>query len=132
MTGQQIDRDRLRELAENATPGPWFPHARYVWTSDLGGIIRNWSEDANGAADMDFIAYTRTAVPALLDENAALRARIKAVRELHTPAKLKEHTGTSWYTDPDDHLVCAHCTDPDGGGYATYPCETLQALDGEG
>ena len=67
MTGQQIDRDRLRELAENATPGPWLPHARYVWTSELGGIIQNWSEDANAAADMEFIAASRQAVPALLD-----------------------------------------------------------------
>ena len=61
------DRDRLRELAENATPGPWLPHARYVWTEDLGGIIQNWSEDANAAADMEFIAASRQAVPALLD-----------------------------------------------------------------
>ena len=67
MTEQQIDRDRLRELANAATPGPWLPHARYVWTSELGGIIQNWSEDANAAADMELIAAARTAVPALLD-----------------------------------------------------------------
>lgn len=61
-----------------------------------------------------------------------LSARTTAVRRLHTPVRLKEHTGTSWHSAPDDHLVCAHCTDPDGGGYDTYPCETLRALDGEG
>lgn len=62
------DRDRLRALAEKATPGPWLPHARYVWTEDLGGIIQNWSDDANAAADMEFIAAAHTAVPALLDQ----------------------------------------------------------------
>lgn len=61
------DRDALRALAEKATPGPWLPHARYVWTSELGGIIQNWSEDANAADDMEFIAAARAAVPALLD-----------------------------------------------------------------
>ena len=89
MTGQQIDRDRLRELAENATPGPWLPHARYVWTSELGGIIQNWSEDANAAADMELIAATRQAVPALLDmldqaeaERDNARAQVDRVRAL--------------------------------------------------
>lgn len=67
MTGQQINRDQLRELASGATPGPWIPHPSYVWTSELGGIIQNWSEDANAAADMEFIAAARQAVPALLD-----------------------------------------------------------------
>ena len=156
MTAQQIDRDRLRALAENATPGPWEAEGGDIWNDAHGFLLNPRLDDA----DADFIAAARTAVPALLDmldqaeaerdwnlrssrlvkeerikANARAEraeARIKAVRELHTPAKLKEHTGTSWRTDPDDHLVCAHCTDPDGGGYATYPCETLQVLGGEG
>ena len=85
------DRDRLRALAENATPGPWLPHARYVWTSELGGIIQNWSADANAAADMEFIAAAHTAVPALLDqldqteaERDQARAQVDRVRELLT------------------------------------------------
>ena len=82
MTGQQIDRDQLRALASGATPGPWIPHPSYVWTSELGGIIQNWSEDANAAADMEFIAAARTAVPALLDTLDQAEARIKAVRDV--------------------------------------------------
>lgn len=71
------DRDRLRALAENATPGPWIPHPSYVWTSELGGIIQNWSEDANAAADMELIAASRQAVPALLDMLDQAEARIR-------------------------------------------------------
>lgn len=56
--------------------------------------------------------------------------RIKSVRDMHTAVKLGEHSG-SFISAPDDHLVCAYCTDPDAGGYMDYPCETLRALDGE-
>ena len=142
MTGQQIDRDQLRALASGATPGPWIPHPSYVWTSELGGIIQNWSEDANAAADMEFIAAARTAVPALLgalDQAEADRdwnirssrlskeerikanaraeraeARIKAVRELHQPCN----------HDAPCRGDCAEC-----GQH--MPCDTIRALDGE-
>ena len=113
MTTQQINRARLRALAENATPGPWVPHARYVWTPELGGIIQNWSDDANGAADMDFIAYTRTAVPALLDMLEKAEARIQAVRELHQPCN----------HDAPCRGDCAEC-----GQH--MPCDTIRTLDG--
>ena len=66
----------------------------------------------------------------LLDQLDQAEARIKAVRDMHTAVKLGEHSG-SFISAPDDHLVCAHCTDPDAGGYMDYPCETLRALDGE-
>lgn len=107
MTTHPIDTEALRKLADAATPGPW----EYEWdeaegeitvragtalvgedgfapgsyfTSDM--IIEHddaWPEDSGeqNAANAEFIAAARGAVPALLDENAALRARIKAVRE---------------------------------------------------
>ena len=112
MTGQQIDRDQLRALASGATPGPWIPHPSYVWTSELGGIIQNWSEDANAAADMEFIAAARTAVPALLDTLDQAEARIKAVRELHVK---EPGVGTAY---------CIDCEQP-------LPCDTIRALDGD-
>ena len=147
------DRDRLRELAENATPGPWLPHARYVWTSELGGIIQNWSEDANAAADMEFIAAAHTAMPALLDMLDQAEARIQAVRELHREEvvyELDSMNGT-WVYGADDervvlHRYCAECSSEDvihavedqdwmeDWGYAwevPYPCPTIRALDGE-
>ena len=56
-------------------------------------------------------------------------AAIQRVRDLHPPVELGKHSG-SFISAPDDHLVCAHCTDPDAGWYEFYPCPTLQALDG--
>ncbi|WP_087483995.1 hypothetical protein [Brachybacterium massiliense] len=41
----------------------------------MGGIIQNWSDDANAVADMEFIAAAREAVPALLDRIARLEAQ---------------------------------------------------------
>ena len=71
------DTERLRKLAAEATPGPWHPHpaGKYVWTEELGGIIQNWSDDANAVADVEFIAAAREAVPALLDRIARLEAQ---------------------------------------------------------
>lgn len=84
MTGQQIDRDRLRELAENATPGPWaadldrYGETRGIWPTGPGEeqIIGSYvaadgydSQGWTGGTDenLEFIAAARQAVPALLD-----------------------------------------------------------------
>ena len=77
MTAHPIDTEALRRLADQATPGPWHPHpaGKYVWTEELGGIIQNWSDDANAVADMEFIAAARETVPALLDRIARLEAQ---------------------------------------------------------
>lgn len=103
VTEQQIDRDRLKELAENATPGPW----EASWAMDEDGeltvsagtalpdedgllpgsyvstdVILEWQdvwpEDGGEQrhADAKFIAAARTAMPALLDENAELRVSL--------------------------------------------------------
>ena len=105
MTGQQIDRDRLRELAENATPGPWdYPGellglpCTTVFAGDPKRTHAAYVAEM-GPQDGAFIAAARNAVPALLDENAALRARIKAVEDvLDNPIRL---------VDWDDPLVPA-------------------------
>lgn len=85
MTGQQIDRDRLRELAENATPGPWeadldrHGETRGIWPTGPGEeqIIGSYvaadgydSQGWTGGTDenLEFIAAARTAVPQLLDQ----------------------------------------------------------------
>ena len=137
MTAHPIDTEALRRLADAATPGPWNPHpaGKYVWTEELGGIIQNWSDDANAVADMEFIAAAREAVPALLDRIARLEAqsdirgravamyrdrarqaeaRIKAVRAIHRD--LYESLSGVPYCDECDRA---------------WPCPTIRALDGD-
>ena len=85
MTGQQIDRDQLRELAENATPGPWeadldrHGETRGIWPTVpgeeqiIGAYIAADGYDSQGWSggtdeNLEFIAAARTAVPQLLDQ----------------------------------------------------------------
>lgn len=94
MTTHPIDCDALRELAEKATPGPWHwgPPSDSAWPqgdeSLCAGeelVLYGWGYDASGIDGSDedraFIAAARTALPALLDENTALRARIDVLRD---------------------------------------------------
>ena len=81
MTGQQIDRDQLRELAKNATPGPWTVEHGSDWGLDGRQVPQSSVSRADRAtitwddhggevfvpADAEFIAAARQAVPALLD-----------------------------------------------------------------
>lgn len=73
-TVHPIDTEALRRLADAATPGPWplFSGGEYV-----GGVGILVAPDDGGVspANAAFIAAARTALPALLDENTALRAR---------------------------------------------------------
>lgn len=131
MTGQQIDRDRLRVLAENATEGPW----EVDYMGDLvsvperekdryGGhiFIGTATGDASSATeDAEFIAAARTAVPALLDmldqaeaERDRAQAALDRVRELHQPCN----------HDAPCRGDCAEC-----GQH--MPCDTIRALDGD-
>ena len=90
MTGQQIDRDRLRALAENATEGPWevdrmgdLVSAPEREKDRYGGhiFIGTATGDASSATeDAEFIAAARTAVPALLD----MLERAEAERDKYT------------------------------------------------
>lgn len=75
-------REELARLAEEATEGPW------VWDEDR--TVLAWQADGENScqsviattedapADAAFIATARTAVPALLAENASLRAALAA------------------------------------------------------
>lgn len=80
------DHDKLRALAEEATPGPWeseecfSPSCWCKWIScapdkGMGGSIA--SPASIGRDDADYIAATSPdVVIALLDEIAALKKRI--------------------------------------------------------
>lgn len=87
MTGQQIDRDQLRELASGATPGPWSYPGELLGlpcsTVFAGDPKRTHAAyvAAMRPHNGEFIAAARTAVPALLDMLDQADARIKAVRD---------------------------------------------------
>lgn len=84
------DTERLRKLADAAAGGPWAAEHGSDW--DLDGrqvpqssvrrpdrVSITWDDHGGEVfvpADAEFIAAAREAVPALLDENARLLARI--------------------------------------------------------
>lgn len=60
------DRDRLRELASGATPGPWEANGSLIGVGRAGSNFgQTWG--LRWRQDIEFIAAARTAVPALLD-----------------------------------------------------------------
>ena len=122
MTGQQIDRDRLRTLADEYDDS----------TIDGGpnmaaGAIRQLL-DMLGQAEQrirDLTQEARDERAACLDQMEQVQsrdARIKAVRDIHTPEKHSSRDG--------DAAICQECLY--GDGYSVkYPCPTIRALDGE-
>ena len=135
MTEQQIDRDRLRALDENATPGPWTVEHGSDWGLDgrqvpqssvsrADRVAITWDDHGGEVfvpADAEFIAASRQAVPALLDmldqaeaERDQARSQVDRVRELHQPCN----------HDAPCRGDCAEC-----GQH--MPCDTIRALDGD-
>ena len=82
-----IVNEYLRRLVDEATHGPWTAHegvvgAEWSGASDWSGPVDDRTLVAEaGEADAEFIAAARTAVPALLAENATLVEKIKIVEE---------------------------------------------------
>ncbi len=72
-----IDLDKLEELSNAATPGPWF---------DIQGSLAFANDDETGGAQIgcgpnaEFIAYVRKVTPALIAELRAARQLISTVR----------------------------------------------------
>ena len=96
MTTIDRDRDRLRRLADAATPGPWEAFgtviAAITGTGGCGGCSGilspahepscYWSEIAGaGEADAEFIAASREAVPELLDALTRAEAQSETRRQ---------------------------------------------------
>lgn len=113
----------IRARVENATPGPWewdgesgedWPQGDNSLIARQGteeAVICAWGYDAYGItvdeADAEFIAASRTDLPALL-------AAVEAVRELHAA---------------DEDGDCAECIRrAQGRGDQSYPCPTITAL----
>ena len=93
----KLDKERLRVLAEAATPGPWIllpvedgsPYlrvrgtrlgARYKVANVLAPTYFMPRDGIESTANAEFIAAARDAVPTLLAENAALAAEVERLR----------------------------------------------------
>ena len=94
-----IDKERLRVLAEAATPGPWIllpvedgsPYlrvrgarlgARYKVANVLAPTYFMPRDGIESTANAEFIVAARDAVPALLSENAAKEKQLAAYATL--------------------------------------------------
>lgn len=77
MNGGFVDRVRLRELAEKATPGPWITERVFGGLVSVFAFLPEDRDDPTSVsvdlfedparADCDFVAAARLAVPELLD-----------------------------------------------------------------
>ena len=103
-------RAQLRELCEKATQGPWVDRRRAeraeVWS--MGPDIDPYDEglvcDYIKADDAAFIAAARTAVPALLDENDALRALLRMAREYFDTGAIEDDRARACLAEIDAAL----------------------------
>ena len=93
----EAERVRLRELADAATPGPWFVEFSGELDGKLAQIeCARWRGCLNTIdlgedhATAEFIAAARTAVPALLDALEAAEQRAATAWAVH-----REHVDTS-------------------------------------
>lgn len=91
-----IDLDKLEELLSEATPGPWEADS-FGWVEAfVGGVARQIATASGDAAlhgdrrrspveirraNATLIAASRNALPSLIGENRALRARIAELEE---------------------------------------------------
>lgn len=108
-----LNLDRLEELAEAATEGPWEayrPHAAYrvyeLCSTTPQGLNETLAEVSghNASADAEFIAAARSSVPMLL---AAVEAA------------LSEHWSEPYAQGPDYCAGCEH----------RWPCDTYRAIE---
>lgn len=140
-----VDRDELRRLLDEATPGPWMAEGSQVLGPDgvLVAAVREHSTLVD-RPDALIIAAAVNALPGLLDaldkaeghrdslaatlievqrEKLAPEWAIERVREMHTLAHERCNFPESAFCECAD----AHCEECG----ASYPCPTIQALDGK-
>lgn len=127
MTDPRTILARIRARADAATEGPWEweGESDEAWPQGENSLIArgdaedlvigSWGHDAYGITvddpDAEFIAASRTTVPALLDA-------LEKVLELHhpIPCTITDRHGVS------DSTVCDHCLNPE------WPCPTVAAV----
>ena len=120
----------IRARVEKATPGPWeagprdgglaevnTAPAHAAWLTDTTRPVIYEVVNQALRADAEFIAASRTDLPALL-------AGVEAVRELHQPVEV----------EPSE-TICAGCSTLRGQGetaryfpFTEYPCPTVTRI----
>lgn len=128
-----IDRQKLRELCERATPGPWVSEGRATGKSPDAGcgviasnddlVISNPSRgitawacrlvgmtNAECEANASFIAAARTTLPTLLDLFDAQAAKIAELEAQPVcPSSCSGDPEPATYPTPAHGWVCFHC-----------------------
>lgn len=105
MTG--VDVEHTKALEQVATPGPWSP-SKYYRTNIVSDSTGQILCQSMNAANREFIADARTAVPALV-------AAVERVQALHTP---------------DEFGMCEGCGDNEHGyAIVPHPCPTIRELE---
>lgn len=102
MTDSPTSAEALRRLADAATEGPWERTGRNGIHTPIGSCVAltHRHDPEQRQDDAEFIAAARGAVPALLDENAALRARIKAVQDVLEESEARGPVGMTFNGTP--------------------------------
>ena len=133
MTEQQIDRERLRKLADAAARGTWE-------VDDGGGYDFSVTQGPDGdyiacdvtPRDAEFIAVARTAIPQLLDLLDQAEAELDSWMARAYEAEGKLWKAEAWIKAVQELHVkepgvgpayCIDCEQP-------LPCDTIRALDG--
>lgn len=104
------DLDRADELAAKATPGPWQTSYLEEGIEEIETVEGGHVAVADGLpADAEFIAFARTALPALVAEVRDLRER-EAASEWETeafrwmaPEQKRRRLVGPWEAVSDDH-----------------------------
>lgn len=112
---------RIRNQAAAASEGPWMgiSYPDGFLGRVIGGNGFTVAEDFGQDADAEFIAASRTTVPALLDA-------LEAVLKVH-----RDGGESQGYLDNGHYGVIDHCCTECGsyGEYGTpWPCPTVQAI----
>lgn len=103
MTPFETKLAKIKERAENATPGPWFRGSYLGCSSEV--FSRKVREIANchsrNGIDSEFIAHARTDVPALLAViEKLLEQRYRGTSGWATPADWRR-----WHNECDAELL---------------------------
>ena len=170
MTDLTDHLDEIEARAEAATPGPWraslldgvtyedgsSSHVAGIYPGSTSGPPPVFVTNSIDRRDAEFIAASRTDVPALLAEVRRLQAAVERVRALHVPFRIYdececEDTTTPGHVDIEEvgitcnllYVACRECcTSGVDIRYQTEDCAcdhdhrdaycpTIAALDGD-
>lgn len=100
-----IDKDRLRALAEAATPGPWFVSGGWITSSKVNIADFSWAWD--NVADQPHMAADDLRYIAAVHPQAVLALLDRADRQSALCAALATHLDNlqHWTTLPDDAVI---------------------------